>query len=425
MKKVALLLSVFVIFAMIVAACQPEETEPGVGTPVVPDTGVTPDPAVPEQTPEPAVPAETPMVTPEVTPEETPEVTPEETPVATPEETPEAAVLDDDHPSRASYLLDLNVRNMQDETLGDVDDMVISVDGEEITHVIVGRGGFLGIGEDHVAVPFQAMTLEIDENENWFFLLDIDEETWEQAPTIDRDEVDFRTPGWEAEHEGYWAQYGAPGQQQQEEGDDAAPAPGQQPAQPGLAMAPHSVLLTHLLGTDVHTLEMVDDQRQQQDAPQATPEPGTPAATPAPGQTPAAGTDDDIRDRAEDIADIEELIVDYQTGEVLYVVLEADLDNWLRDRDVTPGAPAATPAAGQQTGQPGVVEGTRWYPVPLMALDIQIIEDEGLFGDDYELFITIEASRLVNAPSFDVGELPHPEQDPQWDAGVRQHWDVQ
>jgi sporulation protein YlmC with PRC-barrel domain len=418
MKKVTLLLSVFVIFALFVAACQPEETEPGVGTPGIPDTGVTPDPGVGT----PVTPVETPVVTPEetpvVTPEETPVVTPapEETPVVTPEETP-VAVLDEGHPSRASNLMDLPVRNMQDETLGDVDNLVISVQEEQITHVIVGRGGFLGIGEDHVAVPYQAMTLEMDENENWVFRLNIDEDAWENAPTIDLDEVDFRTPGWEAQHEGYWAQYGAPGQQQQQQ-----PAPGQQPAQPGLVgITPHSILLTNLLGSDVHTLEMVGAPGQQPAAPAATPEPGTPAATPAPGT-------DDVRDHAEDIADVEEVIVDYQTGEVMYVILETDLDNWLRDRDAAPGAPAATPAAPAATpapGQPGVVvEGTRWYPVPLMALDIQLVEDEGLFGDDWDLFITIEANRLVGAPSFEVGELPHTD-DPQWDAGIRQHWDVQ
>jgi sporulation protein YlmC with PRC-barrel domain/predicted small secreted protein len=418
MKKVALLLSVFVIFAMIVAACQPEETEPGVGTPVVPDTGVTPDPVMPAETPV-VTPEETPMVT----PEETPMVTPEETPEVTPEETP-VAVLDDDHPSRASYLMDLEVRNMQDESLGDVDNLIINVQGEEITHVIVGRGGFLGIGEDHVAVPYQAMTLQMDDNENWVFWLDIDEEAWENAPTIDLDEVDFRTPGWEAEHEGYWAQYGAPGQQQQQE--QQQPAPGQQPAQPGMGMAPHALLLTDLLNSDVHTLEMVGAPGQQ---------PGTPAQTPEPGQeqTPAPGAGEDVRDRAEDIGDVEEVIVDYQTGEVLYVVIEADLDDWRNGVRQQPGTPAQTPEPGQeqtpaapaQPGQPGVVEGTRWYPVPLMALDIQYVEDEGLFGDDWELFITIDASRLVAAPSFETGELPHPEQDPQWDAGVRQHWDVQ
>jgi sporulation protein YlmC with PRC-barrel domain len=414
MKKVTLLLSVFVIFAMFVAACQPEETEPGVGTPGIPDTGVTPDPGVGT----PVVPAETPVVTPAetpmVTPAETPAVTPVETPVVTPEETP-VAVLDDDHPSRARNLLDLPVRNMQDETLGDVDDMVISVQEEQITHVIVGRGGFLGIGEDHVPVPFQAMTLEMDENENWVFRLNIDEDAWENAPTIDLNDVDFRTPGWETAHEGYWAQYGAPGQQQQEQ---TPAAPGQQPGMVG--MAPHFVLLRDLLGHDVHTMEMTGAPGQQPGAPAATPEPGTPAVTPAPGT-------DDVRDRAEDIADVEEVIVDYQTGEVLYVVLETDLDNWLRVRDVAPGTPAVTPVAPAATPAPGqtgvVVEGTRWYPVPMRALEIYLV-DEDDFGRGADLFITIEANRLVGAPSFEVGELPHTD-DPQWDAGIRLHWDVQ
>jgi hypothetical protein len=170
------------------------------------------------------------------------------------------------------------------------------------------------------------------------------------------------------------------------------------------------------MGSDVYTHEWVGAPGHQPVTPAQTPDPGTPAATPAPAQT-----GEDVRDRAEDIADVEEVIVDYQTGEILYVVLESDLDNWLRDRDAAaPAAPAQTPAAGQRGV---VVEGTRWYPVPLNALDIQYIVDEGLFGDDLELFITIEADRLVGAPSFGVRELPHTD-DPQWDAGIRQHWDV-
>lgn len=91
-RRVGLFVSILVLVAMILAACQPVGTTPGVEEPTaLPEAG--------EETPEVGVtPEETPEVgvTPEETPAETPEVgvTPEETPMETPEaeETPMATL---------------------------------------------------------------------------------------------------------------------------------------------------------------------------------------------------------------------------------------------------------------------------------------------------------------------------------------------
>ncbi|KLK94020.1 photosystem reaction center subunit H [Microvirga vignae] len=54
---------------------------------------------------------------------------------------------------RASKLEGLDVYNQNDEKIGDVSEMLVDQSGK-IQAVVVGVGGFLGIGEHDVAIPF-------------------------------------------------------------------------------------------------------------------------------------------------------------------------------------------------------------------------------------------------------------------------------
>ncbi|WP_349367623.1 PRC-barrel domain-containing protein [Salinarimonas sp.] len=56
----------------------------------------------------------------------------------------------------ASELMDAEVRTAGDEDLGSVEDMLVTADGR-ILGVVVGVGGFLGIGEKRVAIPSEAI----------------------------------------------------------------------------------------------------------------------------------------------------------------------------------------------------------------------------------------------------------------------------
>ncbi|MCK8787860.1 PRC-barrel domain-containing protein [Roseomonas sp. NAR14] len=58
----------------------------------------------------------------------------------------------------ASNLMRTEVRNMQDERIGRIEDLVIG-NGREVTAVVIGVGGFLGIGERFAAVPPSAVVL--------------------------------------------------------------------------------------------------------------------------------------------------------------------------------------------------------------------------------------------------------------------------
>lgn len=50
-----------------------------------------------------------------------------------------------------------SVYNEKDEKIGDVEDVVLASDGQVTTYVI-GAGGFLGMGQRSVAVPFDKVT---------------------------------------------------------------------------------------------------------------------------------------------------------------------------------------------------------------------------------------------------------------------------
>lgn len=389
MKKFTLL-SVFVILALALVACAPEDTEPGVGTPGIPDTGDTPAPGL--VTPDPMV---TPMETVVVTPAETPVVTPPPavTPATTPEpqQTPVAVDLDPaDDPNRASNLLGRLVRNMENENLGDIEELIISIQDEQIMYAVIGRGGFLGIGEDLVAVPYEALTLthDPDDADDYWFVLDVDEEAWDNAPALTLDEIRFGLAGWQAHFDTTWL--GMPGTQ-------VAPAPGQ--TEPGMAMDLDAVRLTWLLDGNVYDRNQVTMTGTQPAVPATPAQPGdsgTPAtpATPAQPAQPGATVVDYDR-----LGEIEEVVVNAETGEVRYVIIDVDRET--------------------------LAIGEIWIPVPMSSLQlVRDLDDDDLDATDYDVWILVDRQRLVEAPAFEAGALPDT-RSPQWDSGIRDFWGTQ
>ncbi len=61
----------------------------------------------------------------------------------------------------ASKLINESVKNASNEAIGDVNDVLISGDGK-VAAVIVGVGGFLGLGEKDVAIPFDQLAFAKD-----------------------------------------------------------------------------------------------------------------------------------------------------------------------------------------------------------------------------------------------------------------------
>ena len=58
----------------------------------------------------------------------------------------------------ASNLIGQAVYNCQDETIGDINDLVTD-EGGKVVAVLVGNGGFLGLGEKDVAIGFEDLKI--------------------------------------------------------------------------------------------------------------------------------------------------------------------------------------------------------------------------------------------------------------------------
>jgi len=61
----------------------------------------------------------------------------------------------------ADDVIGASVRNAQNETIGSVSDLVIDHEGK-VKAAIVSVGGFLGIGDKHVAIPWPDVKLRAD-----------------------------------------------------------------------------------------------------------------------------------------------------------------------------------------------------------------------------------------------------------------------
>ena len=59
-----------------------------------------------------------------------------------------------DSARRASELVGLSVYNEKNESVGSINDMLTDKNGK-ITAIVIGVGGFLGVGEHLVAIPFE------------------------------------------------------------------------------------------------------------------------------------------------------------------------------------------------------------------------------------------------------------------------------
>lgn len=90
-----------------------------------------------------------------------------------------------------------------DDDLGEIEDILVNVNENRISYAVADVGGFLGIAETAVAIPWDRVAFdETEEN----FTIDADEEQLINAPSIDMSEFDTWEVDtqWEQELETYW-----------------------------------------------------------------------------------------------------------------------------------------------------------------------------------------------------------------------------
>ncbi len=89
----------------------------------------------------------------------------------------------------ADNLIGVNVYSMDNESVGEVSDVILAKNGADgaIEAVILDVGGFLGIGEKPVAVSFDSLDIMADENDNLYAYSKFTKEQLEAAAGYDPD----------------------------------------------------------------------------------------------------------------------------------------------------------------------------------------------------------------------------------------------
>ena len=85
----------------------------------------------------------------------------------------------------ASNMIGQSVMNADNESIGHINDVVTNENGE-IAAVLIGVGGFLGIGEKEVAVRYQDLTFNRDEAQNVTVVTTLSGEMLASAPDYER-----------------------------------------------------------------------------------------------------------------------------------------------------------------------------------------------------------------------------------------------
>jgi sporulation protein YlmC with PRC-barrel domain len=106
---------------------------------------------------------------------------------------------------RAGSLIGDTVVGRGGDTIGEVDDVMISADGKA-RYVLVGTGGFLGMGKDYVPIEMDRLSV-VDEDT---LALPVEAEILDEAPRVERDGIDEEMQSWAREVETWWGEHVGP-----------------------------------------------------------------------------------------------------------------------------------------------------------------------------------------------------------------------
>jgi hypothetical protein len=169
--------------------------------PVLQQQPAEPSAAMPGNPADPTNPAMSSQVPPEVmapAPSDSPaqsfeapkSLTPDQSVASSPEVSP-FLVKQDVSELLAANLIGQTVVNEHNESIGEVTDLITDKDGK-ILAVLIGAGGFLGIGQKDVAIRFEDIKVSRDENNNLAVMANVTKEMIAQAPdyqTLDEQQI--------------------------------------------------------------------------------------------------------------------------------------------------------------------------------------------------------------------------------------------
>ncbi len=104
---------------------------------------------------------------------------------------------------RASSLLDRELMSRTGEELGKVSDIIINRKGE-ISYLIVSHGGWLGMGNDLVPIPWHAVNV-VRQGEESRLVANFNRKDLEKAPTLSENDLEnLNSESWQRELRGYY-----------------------------------------------------------------------------------------------------------------------------------------------------------------------------------------------------------------------------
>jgi sporulation protein YlmC with PRC-barrel domain len=106
------------------------------------------------------------------------------------------------HLVRADILIGSELRNLKDERLGEISDIVLNPEQRDILYVLVSRGGFLGFGGKLVAVRWRDLRATEDHE---LYVLDVAPTVMDKGPAVDRGNfAATASRDWQRALDQYW-----------------------------------------------------------------------------------------------------------------------------------------------------------------------------------------------------------------------------
>lgn len=106
------------------------------------------------------------------------------------------------HLMGAETLIGNDVCNQNGDDLGDIKEIMLDTTTGKVCYAVLSFGGVLGIGSKLFAVPWNALTLDMDEKH---FVLNVDKDRLENAPGFDKDNwPNMADKSWENEIHSYY-----------------------------------------------------------------------------------------------------------------------------------------------------------------------------------------------------------------------------
>ena len=102
----------------------------------------------------------------------------------------------------ADTLIGEEVRNKQDDDLGEIKEIMIDMRSGKVAYAVLGLGGWFSYGERLFAVPWNALQHDVA---NHRFILDISQDRLQNAPAFDKDNwPDMADASWVREIHSYY-----------------------------------------------------------------------------------------------------------------------------------------------------------------------------------------------------------------------------